>query len=646
MGLSDALRRLTGSRTANSVNLPAAVTFTGAPWGLTDDVMGLPPAEVWRTQPHLRTIVTFMARNIAQLGLHTFQIVDENDRQRVRDGAVAGTLKRPNANTTTYELVFGLVADLALYDKAFLHFAADVNAPSGWCLYRIPPDWVHAQGGDAFAYGEFVVSVNGGSERVTIPAEQIIDFHGWNPVDTRRGSSPVGALKAILAEQMMAVKHRQQVWERGGRVSAVITRPTGPDGKSTWSDAAREAFRKDWRAKYSGDGPGAGGTPILEDGMTINKMDFNAHEQQFVEAAKLALSTVAAVYHVNPTMVGVLERATQSNMREFRKMLYGDTLGPVLSQLEDRLNTFLVPALDPTPGMYVEFNIAEKLQGDFEEQATALASSVGAPYMLRSEARARLNLPSIPNADELVVPLNVLIGGQANPRDSAPPPKRAEVRVKARAPQKYETEHAKVVSKFFARQAAVVKSALGTKAAEDWWDQERWDTELSDDLYALAVKVSSQVAASTLNGIGFSPDEYDPDRTLAWLREVSNRSATSINEATKSAIDDALGGDDPAAAVANVYDIAESSRADGIAVSAVTLISAFASSEAATQVAGDTATKTWITGANARPEHDAVDGETVALSETFSNGLMWPGDSAGGAEEVANCNCELEINAN
>lgn len=42
-----------------------------------------------------------------------------------------------------------------------------------------------------------------------------------------------------------------------------------------------------------------------------------------------------------------------------------------------------------------------------------------------------------------------------------------------------------------------------------------------------------------------------------------------------------------------------------------------------------------------RPSHQAVDGEIKELDEPFSNGLMFPGDPAGGAAEVVNCRCAL-----
>src|SRR5690606_4842809 len=174
-------------------------------------------------------------------------------------------------------------------------------------------------------------------------------------------------------------------------------------------------------SKFTGNGPGAGGTPLLEDGMTVQRIDFNAQEQQFVEAAKLSMVTVASAYHINPTMVGQNEGANYSNVREFRKMLYGETLGPLLAQLEARVNAYLLPMLGMDPQRYyAEFNIEEKLQGNFEEQAAALQTAVGGPWMTRAEARSLRNLPTIDGADELIVPMNVTEGGLASPNDTAP----------------------------------------------------------------------------------------------------------------------------------------------------------------------------------------------------------------------------------
>jgi hypothetical protein len=53
--------------------------------------------------------------------------------------------------------------------------------------------------------------------------------------------------------------------------------------------------------------------------------------------------------------------------------------------------------------------------------------------------------------------------------------------------------------------------------------------------------------------------------------------------------------------------------------------------------------KTWrTTSADPRAEHAAMNGQTVAMDEFFSNGLRWPGDGFGDADETVNCRCRLD----
>ncbi len=379
--------------------------------------LDLSPAEMWQTQPHLRTVVSFLARNIAQLGLHSYER-DGDDRHRDRTSDLALLLKRPSTTSTLYELIYSLVIDDALYDTTYWVVARDAEAKSGWSLLRLPPAWVTPIADTAFTYGEYRVKAPNGDTH-TFPASDVWVMHGYHPTDPRRGSSVLLALKSVLEEALNAQRNRNRTWERGGKVSAVLQRPKDAP---KWSDPARERFRADWKAKYASNGSEEGGTPILEDGMTLTKMDFSAADQQFVEGVKLSFATVAAAFHVNPTMVGILDNANYSNVREFRKALYGDTLGPLMAKIEDRINTFLLPMLGiDNERYYVEFNIGEKLQGNFEEQAVSLQASVGRPWMTANEARSRMNLSALDgDADQLITPLNVLVGGQASPRDSAP----------------------------------------------------------------------------------------------------------------------------------------------------------------------------------------------------------------------------------
>jgi SPP1 gp7 family putative phage head morphogenesis protein len=53
--------------------------------------------------------------------------------------------------------------------------------------------------------------------------------------------------------------------------------------------------------------------------------------------------------------------------------------------------------------------------------------------------------------------------------------------------------------------------------------------------------------------------------------------------------------------------------------------------------------KEWKTSIDGRERetHRKIDGEVVEIDKLFSNGLMYPGDAGGEADEVVNCRCVL-----
>lgn len=393
---------------------------------LIDGMLQQPIDQLWRQQPHLRTVVGFIARNIAHLGLHAFERDDEDGRNRLRGGPLVQLLEQPNPQSTLYELIYATAASMLLYDVSYWYVGRDNYALSGWVIRHIPSPWVIGTvGASAFAVEKYKVALpNSNGQWIEIDAANMVEFHGWSPADPKTGTSPVHALKSILAEQVHAQVFRDQMWRNGGRVGQYLTRPADAPQWGKGANGvpdARSRFVEQWQ-EFAGDkGPKAGRTPLLEDGMELKSSRFSAKDEQYVEGNKLSLETVAQVYHINPTMVGLLDNANYSNVREFRRMLYGDTLGPYLAQFEQRINARLVSRVAARPdATYVEFNLNAKLAGSFEEQGAVLQTAVGGPWMTRNEARAKQNMPAIEGGDELILPLNLAQNGDQNPTPAAP----------------------------------------------------------------------------------------------------------------------------------------------------------------------------------------------------------------------------------
>lgn len=386
---------------------------------LAEDVDNMSEGDLWEAQPHLRTVTTFIAEQISSVGIHVFRRDGNDGRVRVRSddsdlGAarLAEVMKKANDQQLMQELLEASILDFLLYDEFIWLVVPEQNI-----VQRVMPKRVMKMHWESDVKLKAIDVADNAGRVVRIPAEQIIRVHGYSPLTNRYGSSPVHALRSTLKEQLESASYRAQLWKSGARIGGVITRPAN----AGWDDKARKRFQAAWRSQYTGRGSQAGGTPILEDGMTYQPHHLNAKDEMIVEMTTLSLKTVAQVYHVNPTMVGVLEATNYSNVKEFRKSLFGDSLGPLINRLEGVINEFLAPMLDVPEGVYAEFNIEQKLRGSFEEQGAIMYQATGAPWMTVNESRARMNLPAIEGGDVLARPMNTAFGDDPAPEPEENP---------------------------------------------------------------------------------------------------------------------------------------------------------------------------------------------------------------------------------
>ena len=603
-------------------------------------------AALYRLQPNVRTCVDFLARNVAQLGLHTYRRVSETDRERLRDHGLAQLMGRPlpaRAKVTRYRLIEALMSDLGIYHNAYwLKLRDGANGPLTGLL-RVPPPFVTIQGGLVPTRYDVTIA---GSQPLEISPDDIVHFRGFNPENMLAGLSPLETLRRVLAEEHEAGEYREQFWRNAARQSGVIKRPLGAP---EWSAAARAQFKAEFEELYSG-AKNSGKTAILEEGMEWESTAFNAQESEYLAGRKLTREECARAYHIPLPMVGILDHATFSNIKEQHKHLYQDALGPWLTMIVQDIELQLLPEFEDTAGVYVEFNIQEKLRGSFEEQTQSLQSAVGRPWMTANEARARQNLPSIEGGDELVTPLNVLVGGQASPRDSAPPKAKTLMLpagsklINTHMPElrsRHEAKWVEVLARHYRRQEAAIVSRIPKGRKVDiggvWYDEERWNSELSSDLLGLNLLTAKTWADQLATALD---TEVNEDGMMAWLEEHSRIQAENVNAYTRDQLEEALTQPDALTAVRNLFVAAVSAWAIRQAIAAVLAASNFGANEGAR--AGGMRQKTWVVNSTRpRPEHSAMNGETVDIDSRFSNGMRWPGDPAGGAENNANCQCSV-----
>jgi HK97 family phage portal protein len=615
-------------------------------------IEGLTARQLYATQSNLHTVVSFLSASVAQLPLKVYKRDGENARARDRDSAAAKLLWKPNPDQTCYEFIEGLITEYLLMGSVFAWVLPDADSESGYQLRIIPREWIVDTISHTNYAPDMIKVCSRSGSIVEVPRDMFVQFRMYNPGNPGGYQSPIASLKQVLTEQVNADRFRTDIWRSSGRFNAYLTRPANVQ---PWDEGQRKAFIQAFREGWGASGENRGKMPLLEDGMDIKTYQFNAREAQYAETKQLSREDVAAAYHVNPSLIWHTTTQTYASAKDNARALYADCLGPTLQMLQQRINSFLLPMIGADPTTYVEFDLNEKLKGSFEERAGILQSSVGGPWLTRNEARADNNLPPIEGGDELIVPLNVIEGGQASPTDThmqslsrcsctKEKSKKEQTKIKARSSKEEDELMTEALKKFFKRQASSIIPKLGAKSAA-WWDEDRWNTELADDIEPIINQISDAHGKEAAAALGAN---FDTARTRKYLRALSEGRATAINAATYKKLQEAMDSEEEEDTPEHVFEVREDADAGTFGRSLATAVAGWAMIHEAPQQAEDQGIhklveKTWVTGTNPRLEHMLMNGETVLIDEEFSNGCFWPGDEGGDPDTTCGCNCSTEI---
>lgn len=407
----------------------------------------------YRQLAPLRTVVDFLADNVADTPLKQYRRTPDG-RPELYEHPMAVLLRNPAPGLTGRRLIWGTVADRAIYGQAYWRKIPAIRPKA---LVPLPPPRVTPVGGDLLepqAYDFYPVN---GATPIRIPRDQIVHFRSYDPEDRRIGSSKVEALRNVLREEVEASRYRTGFWTNHARIEGVLEHP------GSISQDALTRLQAQFDQAYTGY-ENSGRTAILEEGMSFKGVGYSARDAEFVQGRQFVLEVCCRIYNVPLSLLGLSQTATYASQKEFHRQLYTEVLPPWFSEVESEIDAQLLPSFDDTRGVYSEFTVESKLRGDFSQQAEYLSKALGGGstpgFMTISEVREKLNLPRLedPRADALIVPLNVSLGGE----EEAEEPEEEEVPLRAAA-----------LRHFFERQERAVLTGGN-------FDRDRWNRELTD----------------------------------------------------------------------------------------------------------------------------------------------------------------------
>lgn len=405
--LSRLINGVGGTVARTSMVAPAAYTYIPNDSVEYDYVLGAEYREY-----AVRVVVDFIADQLASLPLKVYKPVEGGGAKEV-ESPLSALLHKPSRlpSMTRFNFFRRVIIDMLMYDRWLC--IVETDSRGDWQLRHIPADRYSV---DINGFNE-ITGVNisnelGQTVHVNLPDERVMLHVGY--IDSLGAGSPVtSVLRPLLDEARAMSEYRRNLAKNGVQVPAYVYRPKD----MPWQNQADyDNFVQALRA-YTNGGNLAGHMPILSDGMELRALDnvFKPVDVNDLEARDKVNIAVANAFHISPENLG-FRTGTNSNIEAYKEKLWNVELLPYVAAFEQALNFTLPDALGE-PDCFIRANLDAKLRGTLSEQYKTLSTATGRAVMTTNEARALLNLPPVEDGDELVTPLNVLVGGQPNPQD-------------------------------------------------------------------------------------------------------------------------------------------------------------------------------------------------------------------------------------
>jgi HK97 family phage portal protein len=576
---------------------------------------------IYRSNVAVRHAVSFIAE--AQADLPIDMVLSDGDKRLpITDHELLDLFMDPNPELTQFEFIRDWRTDLEIFDVTFWE---KVRGPRGKviALRRMYPDAVTLRGGNALA-PEVFRETHADGTWTDHSRKDVLWKHGYGG---RRGISPMETLRRFLAEDETAGRAREAFAKNGYRTAGVIRRPIdAPE----WDEVGRTRFLEQMAARYGGGG-NAGKPLLLEEGMEWLNDATKIGALEYVAERKLTAEMVGMEFGLSPAMMK-LEQAAYASLTEENRQVYQNVLAPRLRSDEQFFDKHLLRAetwASPEGGfatqaelrkVHIKFNLDAKLRGSFSERAMIVST---ADYMLVDEKRALMDLPPLTKKqrEELAPPAPTPGPAPLPDEDEQPKPSDDPQREpKSGAKASSEERGAVRRRRRYAKQLEdVIQKTLDRIEAQEkaHFKEERWERELSSDLLPVLVSIANTEGARKAAQLG---GEWDGGLVENYLGAKAAGMAKGI--------------------VARARESVSPKMASYLGLGAATGTMNFAREEAAKQTGATQ--KVWnVTSAKSR--HPEWNGLKANIGENFSNGLGYPGDPAGSAEQTAHCECVLDI---
>jgi hypothetical protein len=198
------------------------------------------------------------------------------------------------------------------------------------------------------------------------------------------------------------------------------------------NDDKRRQFRESVQKSQTGENRHK--VMLLEDGMVAKELGLSNKDSQFLEAKNATGVEICGIYRVPPHKIGMLDRATHSNIEHQGIEFVSDCIKPMATRWERRINCDLIDPINAAMGngedeYFVEFLVDGLLRGDMKSRFDAYGVAIDKGFYCPNDAAMSEGMNPIPEdkgGNDYRIPINYGVAGQLEPAAPGATPKPAD----------------------------------------------------------------------------------------------------------------------------------------------------------------------------------------------------------------------------
>lgn len=589
-------------------------------------------------------------------------------------------MKNPNPSMSAVEFRRVISLSSKLTGNAYINCEPDGRKPVE--LWPLQPDKVTVKTDATKFIAGYAYNANGNIQ--SIAAEKIIHIREATPSHLQYGQGSLTAAKNAVTSDLLADAWNRYFFANSARPDALLQSDT------PISAEVQRKVVEQW--KKTNGGPKNNGKIAVLSGLKYVEINRMHKDMDFVNLRKMLREEILAAFGVPQSMVGILDQANYSNMKEQTKVFWVQTMIPEIRKFESAMTLRAAQITgDDKTIIQADLSKVEALRDDEAAKAATAQIYVNMGVPLGQVVEA-LDLPFEIEADSTAP-----AGGSTDGHTAEDDPKNPAAKSKSfqidtprdiewkkfdRDAAEIETAMESSLRAFFKSQARRVLSKFlevadtivpangkNIKTDEDkityFFDfdkeknllgrvTEKW---IKLGYYKSARRMAEKIGGDN-GGVNFNVDEraagaWIQRKVLKLQQETTKFTHERLSDAVVEGVRDATAeGLSQSETIAQIedritefFDFSATGRAERIARTEVIGASNAASLDTMKQLGA--VGKTWLTSRDnrVREMHVEMEGQEVPIDQPFltedGDQLMYPGDQSAGPGATINCRCTL-----